>query len=127
MQVLHPSTVLILKLQRLPSKIAKRLTLAVARRLYQGEEGRGNDALETNALHARITCSTEGWEAIIQPWHDSVASAKSEKDWPQRHPSALSKQIRDQAAAEKRVERARGISQFAQYRRSLHVLMYFSP
>ena len=31
------------------------ITLAVARRLYQGEDGKGNEVLETAALRARIT------------------------------------------------------------------------
>ena len=44
-----------------------------------------------------------------------------------RHPSALSKQLREQCAAEKRVERARELTQVAQYRRFLRVLMHSSP
>ena len=103
------------------------LTLAVARRLYQGEEGKGNDALETAALRARISRAQAGGDAIVQLWHEAVDAAKEEKAWLQRHPSALSKQLREAAAAAKRLERAKDLAQVAQYRRSLRVLMFSSP
>ena len=103
------------------------LTIAVARRLYQGEDGKGNEVLETAALRARISRAWGGGAALVQLWHEAVDAAKGEKEWLKRHPSALSKQLQESAAAAKRLERARDLAQVAQYRRSLRVLMHASP
>ena len=103
------------------------ITRAVARRLYQGEEGKGNEVLETAALRARITRAWGGGAALVQLWHEAVDAAAGEKEWLKRHPAALSKQQRDIAVAEKRLERARDLAQAAQYRRALRILMHSSP
>ena len=99
----------------------------MASRLNQGKEGKVNDALETAALRARISLAQAGGDAIVQLWHEAVDAAKEEKAWLQRHPSALSKQPREAAAAAKRLGRAKDLAQVAQYRRSLRVLMFSSP
>ena len=96
--------------------------------MYQGEAGRGNDALEIAALRARISrAQAGGGDAIVQLWHEDVDAAKHEVEWLKKHPDALSKQLRQQAAAAKRVEKARDLAQIAQYRRSLRVLLHSSP
>ena len=103
------------------------ITLAVARRLYQGEDGKGKEVHETATLRARITRAWEGGAALIQLWHEAVDTAAAEKAWLKRHPSALSKQQRAASIATKRLERARDLSQAAKYRRSLRLLMHSSP
>lgn len=107
-------------------KDRKLRTLAVMRRLYQGEEGRGNDALEVISLRARITRAHAGTNAIVQMWHEAVDVSKGGKEWLKGH-SALSKQLPKQAFFEKRAKRARDLAEVAHYRRSLRVLLYSSP
>ena len=54
-------------------------------------------------------------------------AANGEKEWLRRHPAALSKQLKMEAAAERRLERATELAKVAQYRRSLRVLLHTSP
>lgn len=56
-----------------------------------------------------------------------VNAANGEKYWLQRHTAALPKQLRLEAAAGKRAERALELARSAPYRRSLRFLMHFSP
>lgn len=63
---------------------------------------------------------------MVQMWHKALEIAKGEKEWLKRHPEALSKHIREEAAAGKRFERNRGLAQASQYRRWLRVSSPFN-
>ena len=45
------------------------ISLAVTRRLFQGEDGKGNEVLEIAALRARITRAWDISAVIVQLWH----------------------------------------------------------
>lgn len=99
------------------------LKTAVSRRIYQDEEGRGNETLETADIRARNTRSRAGSDEIAQLRNEAVDAAEVERNWLTRHPTALPKKMREQAA----VERSRELAQVAQYRISLRVILFSSP
>lgn len=75
------------------------LTLVFWSLIYQGEEGRGSDSREFAALRARIARAQTGGDETVNLWHEAVDTTNDEKKWLQRHPAALFKQLRQQAAA----------------------------
>lgn len=103
------------------------LTLAFALRLYQGEVGKGSEALETAALRELIPHAQASGDSIVQLRDEAVDAAQAEKDGQKRHPAALSKKLLQQASAKKRVERARDLARAAQYRRSIRTRMHSNP
>ena len=103
------------------------LTHAVARRLYRGEDGQGNEALETAALRARIRRAQSGDAALVSLWHEAAAAAKNERDLLERDPRLKSAAARELAAAERRLNKAAALAERAQYGRALRTLMFTAP
>ena len=103
------------------------LTHAVARRLYRGEDGQGNEALETAALRARIRRALAGDAALVELWHEAAAAACNERDLLERDPRLKSEAVREMAAAGRRLNKASALAERAQYGRALRTLMFTTP
>ena len=103
------------------------LTHAVARRLYRGEDGQGIEATEIAALRTRIRRAQASEEALVCLWHEAAAAAEDEREWLERNPRLKSVEAREQAAAERRLQKAAALADRAQYGRALRTLMFTTP